>query len=99
MLRITAIESTANTVTLRLEGQIVGAWTDELATACERVLGEKSTLTLDLGDVTLIDRSGFSLLAALARRGVSFSRCSPFQEEQLRFASSLLQVAIARPNS
>src|SRR5260370_42510239 len=38
MLRISINESEGNVVTLRLEGQIVGAWISELGGACERML-------------------------------------------------------------
>jgi ABC-type transporter Mla MlaB component len=88
MLRISSNESEGNVVTLRLEGQIVGAWTSELRGACERMLTAGHTVALDLGDVSLIDRPGLTLLASFSRRGVVLERCSPFQEAQLRFASS-----------
>jgi ABC-type transporter Mla MlaB component len=88
MLRISIDESEGNVVTLRLEGQIVGAWTTELSGACERMLTAGRTVTLDLGDVSLIDRPGLALLASFSRRGVVLVHCSPFQEAQLRLASS-----------
>ena len=87
MLRISINESEGNVVTLRLEGQIVGAWISELDEACERMLAAGRKLILDLGDVSLIDRPGLTLLASLSRAAVAFVRCSPFQEEQLRLAS------------
>ena len=89
MLRISINESEGNVVTLRLEGQIVGAWTSELNGVCERMLTAGRKVTLDLGDVSLIDRPGLvALLASLSQRGVALVRCSPFQEAQLRLASS-----------
>jgi len=84
MLRISLIESPVTGAVLHLEGQIAGAWTAELRDTCERVLAAGRPLTLDLGDVSLIDRQGFDLLDALSLRNVSLARCSPFQEEQLR---------------
>ena len=70
MLRISIDESEGNVVTLRLEGQIIGAWISELSIACERMLTPGRTVTLDLGDVSLIDRPGLTLLASLfAARG------------------------------
>jgi anti-anti-sigma regulatory factor len=86
MLRISTNESEGNVVTLRLEGQIVGAWISELDKACERMLAAGHKVILDLGDVSLIDRRGLTLLASLSRQ-VALVRCSPFQEEQLRLAS------------
>ena len=88
MLRISINESEGNVVTLRLEGQIVGAWISELSGACERMLTAGRTVTLDLGDVSLIDRPGLALLASFSQRGVVLVHCSPFQEAQLRLASS-----------
>ena len=75
-------------MTLRLEGQIIGDWIAELNGVCERILTAGRKVTLDLGDVSLIDRSGLALLASLSQRGVALVRCSPFQEAQLRSASS-----------
>ena len=88
MLKISNSESETDVVTLRLEGQIIGDWISELNGVCERMLTAGRKVTLDLCDVTLIDRPGFALLASLSERGVALVRCSPFQEAQLRLASS-----------
>jgi anti-anti-sigma regulatory factor len=88
MLRISINESEGNAATLRLEGQIVGAWTSELGKACERLLAAGRKVTLDLSDVSFIDRPGLTLLASFSQREVALVRCSPFQQEQLRLASS-----------
>ena len=72
---------------MHLEGQIAGAWTEELEKACREVLDEGSSITLDLADVTMIDRKGITLLTELGCQGVELARCSPFQEEQLRLAA------------
>ncbi len=87
MLRISTNDSEENIVTLRLEGQIAGAWISALDEACKRRLGGGRKLILDLGDVSFIDRQGLSLLTSLSHQAVAFVRCSPFQEEQLRLAS------------
>ena len=63
---------------------MAGLWTTELRVTCEHLLAEHHRLTLDLGDVSLIDRPGLALLAELSRGSVTLLRCSPFQEEQLR---------------
>ena len=88
MLKISNSESETDIVTLRLEGQIIGDWISELNGVCERMLTAGRKVTLDLCDVTLIDRPGLALLASLSQRGVALARCSPFQEAQLRLASS-----------
>ena len=87
MLRISIIESPDNSAILRLEGHLVGAWIAELRDTCERALMAGRTVILDLGDVSLIERPGFDLLASLSRRAVLLQGCSPFQEEQLRQAA------------
>ena len=86
MLRISIIEFPPNAATLRLEGHLVGAWITELRDTCERMLDAGRTVTLDLVDVSLIERPGFDLLASLSRRAVDLVGCSLFQEEQLRRA-------------
>jgi ABC-type transporter Mla MlaB component len=88
MLRISVIKPAENAATLHLEGQIAGPWTAELGEACERLLTERCRLTLDLGDVTLIDRPALALLADLSHRSVALVHCSPFQREQLRQAAA-----------
>jgi ABC-type transporter Mla MlaB component len=93
MLRISTIESADNGTTLRLEGHLTGPWIAELAAACEQALGARRSLTLDLGEVALIDRPGVALLASLSRRSVALVRYSPFQGEQLR------QAAAAQPTT
>ena len=88
MLIISNSESETDVVTLRLEGQIIGDWISELNGVCEQMLTAGRKVTLDLGDVSLIDRPGLALLASLSQRGVALVRCSPFHEAQLRLASS-----------
>ena len=88
MLRISIHGSEGKFVSLRLEGQIAGAWISALAEVCERMLAADRKVTLDLGDVSFIDRRALTLLAALSHRGVALARCSPFQKEQLRMAST-----------
>ena len=89
MLRISIINTIENAVTLHVEGQIVGAWTNELAQACEPLLADHRKITLDLRDVSLIDRPGFALLASLSKQSVSLARCSAFQEEQIRRVAAI----------
>lgn len=84
MLRISNPESGELTVTLRLEGQIVGPWVDELRRASERFLGNGHRLVLDLTEVTFADRGGVALLLELQAKVVSLMGCSPFLDEQLK---------------
>lgn len=93
MSKISTNESAGNLVTLQLEEQLIGTWISELNAACEQLLSAGGKITLDLGDVSLIERRGFMLLVSLSKRGVALDRCSPFQQEQLRIAGS------SQPNS
>jgi hypothetical protein len=85
MLRITALQDEP-TATLRLEGRLAGPWIESLRAACAEVLREGRGLTLDLGEVALIDRPALAVLTELAAQGVTFTRCSSYHAEQLRTA-------------
>jgi anti-anti-sigma regulatory factor len=83
MLKIVPIESTDDGVVLRLEGQIVGPWVDELQRTCEQLLAAGS-IVLDLSHVSFVEWRGADLLRSLDRRGVPLLCCSPFVAEQLK---------------
>ncbi|MDA2932798.1 STAS domain-containing protein [Acidobacteria bacterium AH-259-D05] len=78
MLKITIIASDEETVTLRLEGRIVGEWVHELRRECEKNLKERRRVILDLSGVTFGDHQGIKVLKALTGDGVQFTGCSLF---------------------
>ncbi len=84
MLKISQTEKANHSVTLKLEGRLVGEWVGELRQVCETLLTEGRSLKLDLADVTFADASGVAALSSFKSRGVTFSNCSPFVEEQLK---------------
>ena len=84
MLKISQAEKANHSVTLKLEGRVVGEWVGELRQVCETLLTEGRSLKLDLADVTFADASGVAALSSFKSRGVTFSNCSPFLEEQLK---------------
>lgn len=84
MLRITLVDNGHDDPTLRLEGVVTGPWVEELRRSCERALGRSRRLTLDLANVSFVDRSGVVLFGELTRRDVVLSNCSGFVEEQLK---------------
>ena len=52
MLRVTVVESSRRTVTLRVEGRITGAAVEELRRACDvHTFAEEVQLSLELADV------------------------------------------------
>jgi len=81
VLKIEAIESGPRRTVLRLEGQILGPWVDELARACQQLTG---AVALDIADVTFVERRGVELLRALETRGVTLLHCTPFVTELLK---------------
>jgi ABC-type transporter Mla MlaB component len=84
MLKISQAGKANHSVTLRLEGRVVGEWVGELRQVCELVLREGRKLKLDLTDVSFADTDGVSALSDLKSRGVLVTNCSPFLEEQLK---------------
>ena len=84
MLKISQAGTANHSVTLKLEGRVVGPWVGELRQLCETLLAERRALKLDLTDVSFADASGVAELSGLRSRGVSIANCSPFVEEQLK---------------
>ena len=84
MLKISQAGKANHSVTLKLEGRVVGPWVGELRQFCEALLAEGRALRLDLAEVTFADADGVGVLSRLKSRGVSFANCSPFVEEQLK---------------
>jgi hypothetical protein len=84
MLKISPLKAASNTVTLRLEGRVVGPWVAELRNSCEQVLSEGRSLKLHLGGVEYLDGQGVALLSGLRSRGVSLLDCPLFAAEQLK---------------
>jgi len=84
MLKIETDKGTGAGITLRLEGQVIGPWVEELRIACEPLLGQSAGVTLDLGSVSFVSREGARLLASLGDRRVAVVGCSGFVTEQLR---------------
>jgi hypothetical protein len=69
MLRITT-HTTADSVTFRLEGRLVGPWVTELRECWRRTpLQGKRAIHIDLYGVTYVDVEGEELLADLFRQG------------------------------
>ena len=84
MLKISGLELKDHAPTLRLEGQVIGPWVEELRGMCERLLSQCQPLTLDLAGVSFLDRDGITLLRGLVARHVALINRSPFVAEQLR---------------
>ena len=77
MLRITTQED-AETVRLKLEGMLKGAWVPEMEQCWRRVSTARSKLlVVDLTDVEYVDTAGRYLLALIHAHGASFVAVTP----------------------
>jgi anti-anti-sigma regulatory factor len=83
VLKIVAVKPPTEGTVLHLEGQIIGPWVEELRRTCDG-LTENGAITLDLAQVSFVERRGLELLRALAMRGVRLRHCSAFVAEQLK---------------
>ena len=82
MLRITVMESSANSVMLRVEGRIAGPWVEELRTTCNTHTGrDPGQLHLELEDVSFIDTEKITCLRELRDKDVGLNKVSPFLRE------------------
>jgi anti-anti-sigma regulatory factor len=85
MLRVTVVESSRSTVTLRVEGRITGSSVTELRRACDvHTFADEVRLSLELEDVSFVDATGILLLKELRSRGVGLIRANTFIAEQLK---------------
>jgi hypothetical protein len=82
VLKIVVTGSATEGPVLRLEGQIIGPWVDELRRTCDEL--PAGPITLDLAQVSFVERRGVELLWMLGTRGASLLHCSPFVVEQLK---------------
>lgn len=76
MFRITTHDR-PESLTLRLEGKLVGPWVHEAEVCWQRTLADrrKSILRFDLSGVTMIDAAGKALLTAAHAQGAEFVAC------------------------
>lgn len=88
MLKISEAEPNRQTITFRLEGQLVGPWVDELKQVCEPLAKDGGEFALDLTDVAFVDEAGVTALIGLSASGAKLLHASPFVEAQLSGGSS-----------
>jgi len=87
MLRISVIESSGETVTLHLDGQVTGRWAKLLKRMCEVQLKKDVRITIELRNVSFADRDGIALLRNLTERQVKILNALPFIAEQISKAT------------
>lgn len=82
MLRI-SVERNADTLSLVLEGRLVGPWVDELRQASDEVSASRgASFIVDLCGVTAMDARGQDLLDELRRAGAAL-RCGDVMNQYL----------------
>lgn len=88
MLKISEGKRGEQSITLRLEGRIVGPWVEELQHICDPFVNNGCKLALDLTEISFADESGVTLLSGLKARGVKLLNTAPFVAEQLKSSVS-----------
>ena len=79
MLRITEISHDEKTITLRLDGKVVGTRVSELEKLCLHYRDEKNkAIILDFMGVSFIDSNGVKMLEKIKDEQVKITNCSPF---------------------
>jgi anti-anti-sigma regulatory factor len=81
VLRITWLSRKGRGLTIKLEGEIVGAWAEAARDAC--AIRGRRPRRLDLAAVTYVDAVGLQLLRDLIAEGVEIADCSSFVGELL----------------
>ncbi len=85
MFRITEILQDDGTVSLKMDGRVVGASVSELERSCLHWRREKNKLVvLDFGGVSFIDRNAVRMLEVIKDERVKIINCSPFIRSLLR---------------
>ena len=84
MLRISTIESTEEMVKIRIDGQISGEGVKLLQKTCKAHLEKGLPLSIDLQNVSFVDRDGIVMLRKLTENKVDLLNASPFIAEQIR---------------
>jgi len=90
MLRISKLESQSESgATLRIEGQLVGPWVEELRTVCDKATGKGKRVGLDCSGIVFADADGISLLRAVRHKGLRLLNCSRFIQLHLEESDAI----------
>ena len=88
MLKISTIEITEETVIIRIDGRISRECVKLLEKTCKAHLKKGLKLSVDLRNVSFVDRDGIAMLRKMTEYKVEFLNASPFIAEQIRRLSS-----------
>lgn len=84
MLRLSILEAAGDTVTIRIDGQISSEWVKLLQKTCETHLEKGLRVSIDLRNVSFVDRDGVAMLRKLTGYKVEFLNASPFIADLIR---------------
>jgi len=82
-MRITLKAENPETVVVALSGPLNGAGLGELRREIERAHRMRKRVTIDLGEVTLLDRYSLTFLAAQTREEIALLNCPEYIEPWL----------------
>jgi ABC-type transporter Mla MlaB component len=88
MLRITRIQGSDETQTLKLDGKLLGPWVAEVRDLCASSGCQPGRMRLDLSGLSFVDAAGAALLQDLLRQGFTVAACSGFVAELLQRENS-----------
>jgi lipopolysaccharide biosynthesis regulator YciM len=88
VLKISIAEASCELATLHLEGKLSGKWVECLASTCEAELKNATRVSIDLRNVSFVDRKGIALLRNMADCGIEILNPQPFIAEQITNAAS-----------
>lgn len=88
MLKISTIESLYGTKKIRIDGQLTGEGVELLQQTCREYLDQGLQLSVDLQNVSFVDRDGIATIRNLKEQEVAFTNAPPFIVEQIRKPNS-----------
>ena len=74
MLKVTQVAQDNQSVTLKVEGRIVGPWVNELRQECGKCLARRSKIILDLSGVSFADDQGIKTLKAMIEQQARWTK-------------------------
>jgi len=78
MVRITLVNATERTTTMKIEGRIVSDWISVVETECQNLLAQGKTIFLDLSDVNFVGAEGVAMIRRLLDQGCVLAGCPLF---------------------
>ena len=78
MLKITSVQDNQNGLKIQLSGNLTEEYVQELEFVLSKKPAALSTVSLDLADVTFVDRAAMLFLCAARTRNISIENCPSY---------------------